>query len=55
LRDSKPRAKTPDASLKSIRVRPGFTVELVAAEPLVMDPIAMDWGPDGKLWVVEIS
>ncbi|MEX0586904.1 MAG: PVC-type heme-binding CxxCH protein, partial [Pirellulales bacterium] len=55
LRDSESRAKTPDASLKSMRVRPGFTVELVAAEPLVMDPIAMDWGPDGKLWVVEMA
>jgi len=36
-------------------VRPGFRVELVAAEPLVMDPIALDWGPDGKLWVVEMA
>merc|ERR1712012_1135939 len=29
--------------------------ELVAAEPLVQDPIAFDWGPDGKLWVVEMA
>jgi putative membrane-bound dehydrogenase-like protein len=29
-------------------------VELVAAEPLVVDPVAIDWGPDGKLWVVEM-
>ncbi len=34
---------------------PGFTVEQVAAEPLVMDPIAFAWGPDGKLWVVEMA
>ncbi len=24
------------------------------AEPLVMDPVAFDWGPDGRLWVVEM-
>ena len=33
----------------------GFEVSLVAAEPLVMDPVAFDWGPDGKLWVAEMA
>jgi putative membrane-bound dehydrogenase-like protein len=50
-----PKAKSPQASLKCIKTRPGFTVELMAAEPLVMDPIAFAWGPDGKLWVVEMG
>ncbi len=50
-----PPAKTPEESLRSIRVRPGFTVELVASEPLVTDPIAFDWGADGRLWVVEMG
>ena len=27
----------------------------MAAEPLVQDPIAFAWGPDGKLWVVEMG
>ncbi len=27
----------------------------MAAEPLVKDPIAMAWGPDGRLWVVEMG
>ena len=48
-------AQSPEASLKSIQVRPGFQVELVAAEPLVQDPIAFAWGADGKLWVVEMG
>jgi putative membrane-bound dehydrogenase-like protein len=26
----------------------------VAAEPLIQSPVAFDWGPDGKLWVVEM-
>ena len=42
-------------ALKTIHVPDGFKVELVAAEPLVMDPVAIDWGPDGKLWVVEMA
>jgi putative membrane-bound dehydrogenase-like protein len=46
---------SPEHSLRGIRVRPGFTVELVAAEPLVNDPVAFEWGPDGKLWVVEMG
>jgi putative membrane-bound dehydrogenase-like protein len=49
-----PPAKSPEASLADISTRPGMTVELVAAEPLVSDPIAIDWGPDGRLWVVEM-
>ncbi|MCB1231557.1 MAG: c-type cytochrome [Verrucomicrobiae bacterium] len=44
----------PEAALASIRVRPGLRVELVAAEPLVMDPVSFDWGPDGRLWVAEM-
>src|ERR1051325_6846002 len=50
-----PGPKSPQDSLKCIQVRPGFTVELMAAEPLVMDPIAFAWGPDGKFWVVEMG
>lgn len=45
----------PDASLKQLVVRPGLKVELVAAEPLVVDPVAFAWGADGKLWVVEMN
>lgn len=46
--------KSPEESLACIRVRPGFRVELVASEPMVVDPVAFDWGPDGRLWVVEM-
>jgi putative membrane-bound dehydrogenase-like protein len=48
-------AKSPAESLKCIKARPGFKVELMVAEPLVMDPIAFAWGPDGKFWVVEMG
>ncbi|MBM4090971.1 MAG: dehydrogenase, partial [Planctomycetes bacterium] len=47
--------KTPEESLECLQVWDGFQVELVCAEPMVRDPIALDWGPDGKLWVVEMG
>lgn len=50
----RPPPLSPEASLGAIQVVPGFKVELVAAEPLVHDPVAFEWGPDGRLWVVEM-
>src|SRR5439155_19635230 len=50
-----PGPKSPAASLACMKPRPGFKVELMAAEPLVQDPIAFAFGPDGKLWVVEMG
>jgi putative membrane-bound dehydrogenase-like protein len=47
--------RSPEETLKSLKVRDGFEVQLVAAEPLVLDPVAIAWGPDGKLWVAEMS
>lgn len=49
-----PPPKTPVEALASFRVREGFRVELVAAEPVVIDPVNFDWGADGRLWVVEM-
>ena len=45
----------PAEGLASFAVGSGLRLELVASEPLVADPIAVDWGPDGKLWVVEMA
>jgi len=44
----------PEAALATLRVAPGFRVELVAAEPLVEDPVAMAWDERGFLYVVEM-
>ena len=55
LANVEPGPKSPEASLKMMQVKPGYRVELVAAEPLVRDPVAFDWGPDGKLWVAEMA
>ncbi|HVX64296.1 MAG TPA: PVC-type heme-binding CxxCH protein [Pirellulales bacterium] len=45
---------SPQQSGALIRTKPEFVVELVAAEPLVTDPVAIDFGPDGRLWVAEM-
>lgn len=50
-----PGSKSPEQSLAVTRARAGFKVELMAAEPLVEDPIAFAWGADGKLWVVDMG
>jgi putative membrane-bound dehydrogenase-like protein len=46
---------SPQQSLALIRTRPNLRVDLVAAEPLVADPVAIAFGPDGKLWVAEMA
>ena len=55
VRGLQPPPLAPAAALESMRVRPGFKVELVAHEPLVKDPVSFDFGADGKLWVVEMG
>jgi putative membrane-bound dehydrogenase-like protein len=52
--ESMPPPKPPAQALATIRTKPGLTVELVAAEPLVESPVAIDFGGDGKLWVCEM-
>ncbi|MBX9622486.1 MAG: c-type cytochrome [Gemmataceae bacterium] len=49
------RPLSPHQSLARIQVGPGLKAELVAAEPLVADPVAIAFGPDGKLWVAEMA
>ncbi|MGI8672026.1 MAG: PVC-type heme-binding CxxCH protein, partial [Luteitalea sp.] len=45
---------TPAQSLAMLKVEPGFRVELVASEPDVQSPVAMDIDEDGRIFVVEM-
>ncbi|MBL9189599.1 MAG: c-type cytochrome [Opitutaceae bacterium] len=45
---------TAEQALKTFTIAKGFRIEAVATEPLLGDPIAMQFGPDGRLWVVEM-
>lgn len=40
--------------MDTFEVRDGFELELAAAEPLVMDPVAMDFDAFGRAYVVEM-
>ncbi len=46
---------TPTQALATFRLPPGYSIELVAAEPLVRDPVAIDFDADGRMYVVEMS
>lgn len=48
------RPLSPAESISRMNYADDLKVEVVAAEPLVIDPVAIEFGPDGKLWVVEM-
>ncbi|NND35462.1 MAG: dehydrogenase [Saprospiraceae bacterium] len=55
-RDPAPKLQAPldpVASQKRIQIPPGFSLELFAAEPDVINPISMAWDHRGRLWVIE--
>jgi mono/diheme cytochrome c family protein/glucose/arabinose dehydrogenase len=47
-------ALSPAAALETFYMPPGYHLELVASEPMIQDPIVMDWDPAGRLWAVEM-
>jgi hypothetical protein len=55
LRQPGPPPRTPEESLKALHVKKGFKAELAAAEPLVQDPVWIDWDAKGRMWVVEMG
>src|SRR3954452_7643094 len=44
---------TPEESVRRMKVADGFEVKLFAAEPLVVNPVAMTIDERGRVWVVE--
>jgi len=44
-----------EESAKLHVVKAGYEIELVAAEPIVLDPVALTWGPDGRMWIAEMA
>ena len=45
--------KSPEDALNCLQTEPGLRIELVAAEPLVMDPVAIAFDRRGRMFVVE--
>jgi putative membrane-bound dehydrogenase-like protein len=44
----------PSKALETFEIEPGFRLEIAAAEPLVTDPVAMEFDERGRLYVVEM-
>lgn len=47
--------KPAEASLRCLQTHDDLRIELVAFEPLIQDPVAIDFGTDGRLWVAEMN
>jgi putative membrane-bound dehydrogenase-like protein len=49
------RALSLDEALRTFTMPEGLELSVVAAEPLISDPVNMTVGPDGRLWVVQMG
>ena len=45
---------SPAEALKKFKVAPGFKIQTYAHEPQVQVPIALQFDPDGRMWVLEM-
>ena len=45
---------TADSAILKMHVDSGFTIKLVAAEPLIAAPVALSFDEKGRIWVVEM-
>ncbi|MDA0657459.1 MAG: HEAT repeat domain-containing protein [Planctomycetota bacterium] len=48
------RPTEPEAAISTLSVAEGFEMQLVAAEPLVGSPVAIEWDADGAMYVCEM-
>jgi mono/diheme cytochrome c family protein/glucose/arabinose dehydrogenase len=46
---------SPQESIKTIHLQKGYRLELVAAEPMIHEPVAMVWDGNGRLYVAEMN
>jgi len=47
-------ALSPEAERQTFFLPPGYHADLVASEPMVEDPVLIDWDPNGRMWVIEM-
>ena len=45
---------SPEESMKTMHLPPGYHLELVASEPDIQEPVAMVWDGNGRLYVAEM-
>ena len=54
VRDGQSKALSPEESLKRIQLDGPYEVQLVAAEPLVLDPVECTWDAQGRMYVADM-
>jgi putative membrane-bound dehydrogenase-like protein len=54
VRDGQDKALPPEESLKRIQLDGPYEVQLVAAEPLVLDPVECTWDAQGRMYVADM-
>ena len=54
VRDGQDKALSPEESLKRIQLDGPYEVQLVAAEPLVLDPVECTWDAQGRMYVADM-
>ena len=47
-------ASTPEQSVSKMQIHPAFEVQIVASEPLIRDPAAIDIDANGRMYVCEL-
>ncbi|MEQ9219377.1 MAG: dehydrogenase [Cyclobacteriaceae bacterium] len=45
---------SPEESLESFQIHPDFEIQIFAAEPLITDPVCMEFDANGNIYVVEM-
>jgi len=51
---SSPFSKSAEDALSTFKLPPGFKIELIAADPLISDPVDMTIDEEGRMYVVEM-
>lgn len=46
---------SPEESMETMEMQPGYSLELVASEPMVQEPVVVVWDGDGKMYVAEMN
>ncbi len=54
VRDGQTKALSPEESMKRIQLDGDYEVQLVAAEPLVLDPVETTWDDKGRMYVADM-
>ncbi|MDP1590433.1 MAG: DUF1080 domain-containing protein, partial [Prosthecobacter sp.] len=54
VRDGQDKPLSPEESMKRIQLDGDYEVQLVAAEPLVLDPVEVTWDEKGRMYVADM-